>query len=145
MSNAKEIVLDRVRQLEPAAVWSLASITTDGRPWVRYVTPQVVDDDLVIWGNTFAHSRKVAQIAANPEVHLTVGVKDMASASSYLQVEARAELLTDPQVKTAVWADYMKAVYSGPDDPNYVVLKIIPYRIELQTLAPKPPVVWERE
>lgn len=145
MSSAEEQIRDRCKQLEPGAVWSLATTTADGRPWVRYVTPQAVDDDLVIWGNTFVQSRKAGQIALNPEVHLTVGVKDMATATSYLQVEARAEIIADPEVKAKWWVDHLKAVYSGPDDPNYVVLKMVPYRIELQTLAPTPPVVWERK
>ena len=144
MSDAKDKIRAKLAELEQPAIWTLATITEDGRPWVRYVTPQEVDEDLVIWGNTFAQARKVAQIAADPEVHLTVGVKDMASASSYLQICGIAEVLTDPATKAAKWTDHMKAVYTGPDDPNYAVLKVTPYRIELQTLAPQPPVIWER-
>lgn len=77
MSSTRESILDRVRQLEPTAVWSMASITTNGRPWVRYITPPAVDDDLVIWGNTLTGTRKLEQTAVNLEVHLTVGVKDL--------------------------------------------------------------------
>ena len=145
MSSTRESILDRVKQLEPTAVWSMASITTDGRPWVRYITPQAVDDDLVIWGNTFTGARKLEQIAVNPEVHLTVGVKDLGTATTYLQIEGRAEIISDPQLKARWWDDRLKAVYSGPDDPMYLVLKIVPYRIELQKMGPFPPEVWERD
>ena len=144
MSEAKDKIMDKLRQLDQPAVWSLATMTEDGKPWVRYITPMTVDDDFVIWGNTFSGARKVAQIGANQEVHLTVGIKDYASAADYLQVSGTAEVLTDPAVKADKWVDYLSAVYSGPDDPNFAVLKITPYRIEYQTLAPVPPAVWER-
>lgn len=144
MSDVKQGILARLRELDQPAIWSMATITEDRRPWVRYITPMAVDDDLVIWGNTFAGSRKTAQLAKNPEVHLTVGAKDFASATSYLQVEGRAEVITDPALKAAWWEDRLKAVYTGPDDPNFAILKIVPYRIEHQTLTPVPPQVWER-
>jgi general stress protein 26 len=144
MSEIEDKILAKLRQLDQPAVWSLATVTEDGKPWVRYVTPMAVDDDFVIWGNTFAGARKVAQIGANPEVHLTVGVKDFASAADYLQVSGVAEVVMDSAVKAAKWDAHLSAVYSGPDDPNFAVLKITPYRIEYQTLAPVPPVVWER-
>ena len=144
MSEAGDKIMSKLRQLDQPAVWSLATVAEDGRPWVRYITPMAVDDDFVIWGNTFAGSRKVAQIGANPQVHLTVGVKDFASAADYLQVSGTAEVLTDRAIRAAKWVDHLSAVYAGPDDPNFAVLKITPYRIEYQTLTPVPPAVWER-
>jgi general stress protein 26 len=144
MSGAQDKILAKLRSLEQPAVWSLGTVTDDGKPWVRYITPMAIDDDLVIWGNTFSGARKVAQIAANSEVHLTVGVKDYASAADYLQVSAVAEVITDPAIKAAKWVDYLSMVYAGPEDPNFAVLKITPYRIEYQTLAPVAPEVWER-
>jgi general stress protein 26 len=92
---------------------------------------------------TFVNSRKVAQIRRNPEVHLTTGVTDMATAESYLQVQGRAEILTDERTKRAVWNDQLKGIFTGPDDPNYAVCKITPYRIEYQSMGMVPPEVWE--
>jgi len=84
MADVKDEIRAKLAQLDEPAVWSLATVTEDGKPWVRYITPMAVDDDFVIWGNTFAGSRKVAQIAAAPEVHLTAGVKDYPTAASFL-------------------------------------------------------------
>jgi general stress protein 26 len=121
---------------------ALATITEDGKPWVRYVTP-VMDESLTIWMATFAGSRKVAHIKKNPEVHLTVGVTSMETAESYLQIQGRAEILTDAATKESVWGDHLKGIFTGPDDPNYNVVKIAPYQIEYQGMDMVAPEVWE--
>ena len=139
MSKLKENILAKVNKPTLAA---FATITEDGKPWVRYVTP-IADKNLTFWMATSTHSRKVAQIRKNPQVHLTLGVTDMEAAESYIQVQGKAEILTDAETKRAVWFDHLKNIYSGPDDPNYCVCKITPYRIEYQTAAPVPPEVWE--
>ena len=120
----------------------MATVTEDGRPWARYVTP-FADDNLTIWLATFAKSRKVAHIRRHPEVHLTTGVTDIQGSMPYLQIQARAEILTDSETKKAVWSDYLANIFTGPDDPNYVVCRITPYRIEWQPTGNLPPEVWE--
>ena len=139
MSELKKKILAKI---DRPTLSALATITEDGKPWVRYVTP-MADENLNIWMATFAQSRKVGQIAKNPEVHLTVGVTTMETAESYLQVQGRAEILSDEATKKAVWNDHLKGIFSGPDDPNYCVCKITPYRIEYQGMGPVPPEVWE--
>ena len=139
MSELKKKILAKI---DRPTLSALATITEDGKPWVRYITP-MADENLNIWMATFAHSRKVGQIAKNPEVHLTVGVTTMETAESYLQVQGRAEILSDDATKKAVWNDHLKGIFSGPDDPNYCVCKITPYRIEYQGMGPVPPEVWE--
>ena len=120
---------------------TLATLTEDGKPWVRYCTP-FADENLTIWMATFIHSRKVPQIRKNPEVHLTTGVTDPETAESYLQIQGKAEILTDEKTKRAVWFDHLAQIFSGPDDPNYCVCKITPYRIEVQGMGMQPPEVW---
>src|SRR5512136_1218197 len=139
MSTLKEKILAKVKGPTLSA---LSTLTEDGKPWVRYVT-QFVDKKLTFWMATFVHSRKVGQIRKNPEVHLTVGVTDVETAESYLQIQGRAEILTDEKTKKAVWFDELKDIFSGPGDPNYCVCKITPYRIEYQKVGPVPPEVWE--
>ena len=140
MMTLKERILAKINQPTLSA---LATITEDGKPWVRYVTP-MADKNLTLWMATSITTRKVAQIRKNPEVHLTVGVTTMETAESYLQIQGRAEILTDEKTKKAVWFEQLKAVFSGSDDPNYTVCKITPYRIEYQKMVPGvPPEVWE--
>ena len=139
MSTIKERILDKVKG---PTLCALATMTEDGKPWVRYVTPYM-DKNLTFWMATFIHSRKVAQIRKNPEVHLTVGVTAVETAESFLQIQGRAEILTDEKTKKTVWFDGLKNIFSGPEDPNYCVCKITPYRIEYQKMGPVPPEVWE--
>ena len=142
-SSSKELKEKILSKFEGPTLCALATVTEDGKPWVRYVTPPGMDDDMTIWLATFTNSRKIRQITKNPEVHLTAGVASFETAESYLQIQAKAEILTDTKTKEAVWFDHLQGVFSGPDDPNYCVCKITPYRIEYHKMGPVPPEVWD--
>ena len=129
MTDIKERILD-VLKPEESFLASLATITEDGRPWVRYVSPKI-SGDLALRIATSPESRKANHIRKNPEVHLTCGVTDPETAQYYLQIEGKAEVVTDGPERTAFWSDGLKAYFSGPDDPNYALLVVKPYRIEL--------------
>ena len=66
----------------------LATLTEQGKPWVRYVMPWATPD-LVLRMATFLDSRKVDQIKQCPDVHLTCGVGDPMRAKAYLQIQGR--------------------------------------------------------
>jgi general stress protein 26 len=122
---------------------ALATITEDGKPWTRYVVPQA-DPDLTIHFCTFLGSRKIAHLRANSEVHLTVGNNTLDNMGEpYLQIAGRAEVSTDPAIRRKYWHSELKAYFSGPDDPNFCVVLIKPYRIEYQTFESRTPEVWE--
>ena len=121
---------------------SFATISEDGKPWTRYVVVKA-DDQMNIWFATFKNSRKVHQITNNPEVHLVLGVTDPQTAVSWLQIQGRAEIFVDAETKNLVWYDLLSSIFSGPDDPNYVVCKVTPSRIEYYTMNVPKPEVWE--
>jgi general stress protein 26 len=139
MSDLKAKIL---ATMDKPTLASFATLTEDGKPWVRYVTPWA-DQDLVIRFATFATSRKVAQVKNNPEVHLTLGAIDPANPQPYIQVQGKAEAKTDPAARQAVWFDQLKVYFQGPDDPNLVVMEITPYRIEYMKVGAMEPEVWE--
>ena len=140
MSDLKKKILSK---MDGPTLCALATVTEDGNPWVRYVTPPRMDDDMTIWLATFTNSRKIQQITKNPEVHLTTGVTNPETAESYLQIQGKAEILTDAKTKEDVWFDNLQGIFSGPDDPNYCVCKISPYYIEYHKMEPAPPEMWE--
>lgn len=139
MNDLKAKILDKMRELTLA---SFGTVTEEGKPWVRYVAIKS-DEDMNLWFATFKTSRKVRQVAANPDVHLLLGVNDLPTAASWLQIQGRAEVLQDAETKDAVWYSMLEPMFSGPDDPNYVVCKIVPYRIEYYTMNRQKPEVWE--
>jgi len=120
---------------------TLATITEDGRPWARIVmiTPE---SDLRIRFVTAANSRKVAHLGRNPEVHITCGASLVDSMAPFLQIEGKAKVTRDEGIKKQMWTDALKRYFTGPDDPNYCVGIIEPYRIEYfsQSMSPE---VWE--
>ena len=119
----------------------LATSNEEGKPWVGYVMV-VADDDLTIRCATFVSARKVEQIKANPEVHVTCGVTDPAKMAPYLQIQARATLSIDEAERHGFWSDMLAPTFEGPDDPHYSVLVMKPYRIELCEPGSMDPEVW---
>ncbi|MFC1511596.1 pyridoxamine 5'-phosphate oxidase family protein [Candidatus Latescibacterota bacterium] len=139
MPDLKDRILDifKVPRLS-----GLATITKDGKPWVRYVMTEV-SDDLTFRCSSFVNTRKVAQIESNPEVHLTCGINGPTEMGPYLQIQGRAEFATDREARHSFWSDRLSLVFNGPDDPNYGVVIIRAYRIEFCKVGSKPE-VWER-
>lgn len=137
MSLLKEQIAAIIRPLQLSAVATIAA----GKPWVRYVMT-VGGDDLTIRFATYVGSRKVAQIAANPEVHLTLGVNDPAVMKPYLQIQGRARLSTEAAERHGFWSGMLANYFSGPDDPNYGVVIVTPYRVELAKAGVPVPEVW---
>ena len=138
MPDLKERILAILRQPQLAG---LATITQDGKPWVRYVMT-AASDDMTIRCATFIGARKVKQIKQNPEVHLTCGVTDPQKMAPYLQIQGRASLHTSMEARHGFWSDMLSPIFSGPDDPNYGVLEITPYYIEYVSPGIFEPEVW---
>ena len=121
----------------------LATITDDGKPWVRYVMPWATPD-LTLRMATYLHSRKVEQITQSSEVHLTCCVGDPMSAETYLQIQGIGKVSSTREDRHFFWSDMLDELFEGPDDPRYGVLSVVPYRIELHTVGQADPEVWER-
>jgi general stress protein 26 len=121
---------------------SLATVTGEGKPWTRYVMIRT-DPDLTVRVATFLASNKVKQIRATPEVHINCGVGDLESARHFVQIEGRATVTTDARERSAIWSEGLKRYFSGPDDPQFAVIVVKPYRIEYHSLGERQPQVWE--
>jgi general stress protein 26 len=122
----------------------LASVATvkDGKPWVRYMAFGRSGDGLELFSATFANSRKVLQVKNDKNIHLTFGGDSTNCMKPYINVVGTAEILDDDGAKNAVWCDELANYFQGPDDPNYVVLKVSPETIEYSdpTTGPQPEV-----
>jgi len=140
MPDLKQRILQILR---PPQLASFATLTGPGKPWVRYVFCQA-DEDLTVRFATFRNSRKVAQILGDPEVHLTCGAGSPGQ-PHYLQIQGLAEFHTDPAERHRFWKGSLQCYFKGPDDPNYGVVVVRPYRIELCTPGSLLPEVWDKE
>lgn len=121
-------------------VGSVATIK-DGTPWVRYMVIQP-QDDLTLYTTTFALARKVSQIKKNENIHIAFGFDPKNWALPFVNVDGSAEVLTDAETKKKCWKEEYKQYYKGPDDPNYIIMKITPRVIEYMTAGARQPEVY---
>jgi general stress protein 26 len=139
MSQMKERIFEIIGRPNLSA---LATVAEDGKPWVRYVMT-TGDGDLSLRFASFLNSRKVTQMKKNPEVHLTCGVTSPETAQHFFNDTATTEIYTDEGERNAYWKEELKRYFSGPDDPNYCVVLVRPYRIEYMSASSPEPEVWE--
>jgi len=150
-SDIQEELLARVRRI----VWcTMTTVDRRGRPRSRIMHPAW--EGPVCWVATQRQSFKGKHIARNPYVSLTYWDPQQ------LQVYAdcRAEWVDDPPEKRRVWELYkstppplgydLGSIFrQGVDAPNYGLLKLTPWRIELWSLpdmmAGIPNKVWRNE
>jgi general stress protein 26 len=140
MSDLKGRIYAAAKELQ---LINFATITEDGKPWVRYVMGKA-DDDLVFRFCTHVESRKVAQIRKNEKVHICLGVSALETAQNWLQVEGTAEISTEKGERDSFWFDDLKNYFTGPDDPSYCVVIVRPSTIEFGTMGSMTPEVWEQ-
>jgi general stress protein 26 len=129
--------------LEQPQTAALATISAGGAPWVRYVTIRA-DRDFTLNFCTALSTRKASEIAANPLVHLTCGDLQPPDGSAYLQIAGRAEIRSDAATKLKYWQEGWQRYFSGPDDPDYIMVFVHPSRIEYNAPGSAAPGVWKK-
>jgi general stress protein 26 len=83
-------------------------------------------EDLTLYAATNKHTHKVEDIEENPNVHILVGLEGNGFSSSYCEIEAKATLEDSKELRSKFWNDQLKEWMSGPEDPNYLLLKMTP-------------------
>jgi general stress protein 26 len=140
MSDLKEKIFEAAKELQ---LVNIATVTEDGKPWVRYVMAKA-DNDLVFRFCSRLDTKKIRHIKNNPNVHISLGVTSLETAKNWLQVEGKAEASTDKNERHAFWFDELKNFFKGPDDPAYCIVIVKPSRIELGTMGSMQNEVWEQ-
>ena len=129
--------------LDRSPLGSVATIK-DGRPWVRYMMLRH-DEDLNCFAATFFKSRKIEQIEKDKNVHVTVGGNPKNLELDYINIQAVAEVKTDIETKKKSWDDFLAQFFSGPEDPDYAVIKISPEVIEYMAPGAHEPEIYTVE
>jgi general stress protein 26 len=126
----------RVRRI----VWcTMTTVHRRGRPRSRILHP--IWEGPVCWAATQRHSFKGKHVAHNPYVSLTYWDREQ----QQVYADCRAEWEDDPAEKWRVWELYASTppplgydlgmfYREGLDDPNYGLLKMTPWRLELWSL-----------
>ena len=116
----------KVRQfIQRAGVAMLMTIDEQGGHAGRPMLPLLLDDDPHIYFLTHQSSRKVAQLAIQPRIGLTI-----TGAHCYVVVAGRANVLRDRAIIDQLWHPTYRAWFPrGKDDREAVALQVVVERI----------------
>jgi general stress protein 26 len=108
----------------------VAAIATvhEGKPAVRHMA-LMGQEDLSLIGATRKDSRKVEQIKKTPDVALAIWSGKKFS-DPYVMIQGQAKVHDDLETKKKFWSPMLEPYFQKPENPDYVVLKFIPKRIE---------------
>jgi len=120
------------------AVWCAVATVAGDQPRVRMVHPtwELQNGEKVLWFATGPQSPKAQQMRANPnvDVQYQVAPPDFI----HVLVRGKAELCSSSADKHRAWKaiDYDLTQFgsTGPDDPNFLPVKITPTRVELSEM-----------
>ncbi len=116
------------------AIWCAVATIEGDEPRVRMVHPTW--DGEVLWFATGPQSPKANQLRSNPNVDIQYQVAPPDFV--HVMVRGTAELVTDQETKNRAWEaiDYDLTAFgsTGPEDANFLPIKITPTRIELSEM-----------
>jgi general stress protein 26 len=124
---------EEIRRIVGEAKWAYLATSASDQPSVRPVST-LVDEDLVCWIGTHACTRKVGQVKANPRVEMCFCTPE---GRAHVRFSGAMEIVEDKQKKEWFFSvrEYMASYLSGPDDPDYVLLRLTPDKIEVMPAA----------
>ena len=123
--NEKETAL---KILKESFVGTMATVQQN-KPHTRYMT--FFSDEFTLYTATSKQTQKVDELEANPHTHILIGYDGKGMGDAYLEIEGTVSISDDESVKEKVWNKHMKPWFSGPEDPDLVILKISPDSIRL--------------
>ena len=92
----------------------------DGTLISRPMAMQEVEFDGDLWFFAERNSRKVAHIAANPQVNVSTS-----GSSSWVSLTGHAVVIDDVEKKRTLWNKVVEAWFpNGPEDPGVVLLRV---------------------
>ena len=123
----KQMVLD-------AGMGYLATCDDGDQPRVRAMMPVLKEDGRLL-AATFPTTKKVGQIAKNPKIEICFVDRKL----SHCRIEGKAVISQDKILKEELWNKQMmlRQFFSGPDDPHFVLIVIVPSKISMMNIGDK--------
>ena len=116
------------------ATWCAIATVDGSEPRVRIVHPTWDGD--ILWFATGPDTPKARHLRDNPNVDIQYQVAP--PESIHVMVRGTAELVSDQATKNHAWdaIDYDLTQFgsTGPQDPDFLPVKIIPSRVELSEM-----------
>jgi general stress protein 26 len=138
--NREEIIAEAQKVAQSGAPFIFATVDESGCPQARWMGGLVLNEPFTVCMMSFVGARKMGQIGHCPAGQLVFNTPDFARA---ITVSGTCEVCDEAACKQKLWAalPMLSLVVSGPEDPNFGVVKFTGKRIELlavQEFGPKP-------
>ena len=142
MASFADIQEEFLRRVHSVVWCNLATTDRQDRPRSRILHPiwEVTATGPVGWIATRRHTLKAAHFTHNPYVSLAY----IADVSNPVYVDCRVEWDEDLGQKQRIWNMYKEAapplgydpapIFESPDHPNFGLLKLLPWRVEVTTV-----------
>ena len=114
--------------LDESYVGTMATVQ-QGKPFSRYMT--FFNEDFTLYTATSKKTDKVDELEKNPNTHILIGYEGEGFGDAYLEIMGTAKISDEESLKEKVWNEQMKPYFTGPDDPELVILKITPDAMRL--------------
>ncbi|MNO23348.1 General stress protein 26 [compost metagenome] len=123
----RELEQTILKALDDNKFGSFGTIEAGNKPKVRYMA--VFHDGLQIYLATNRKTHKVEELQDNPNAFLLLGY-EQGGGKDVLEIEATVAVTKDEGLRSKVWNKELEKWFKGPDDPDYVILELMPTRIE---------------
>ncbi|MEH6942692.1 pyridoxamine 5'-phosphate oxidase family protein [Bacillus sp. JJ722] len=125
----KEQVLTKLQSIIEESRVGVLSTISKGKPNGRYMT--FFNEGITIYTPTNKNMYKIEDMVTNPHVHIILGYEGEGYGDTYAEIEGVGVLSTDEELKSRLWNDTLSTYFSGPNDPNYVVIVIEPKKVTI--------------
>lgn len=126
----KQITDEILRILDEKRVGTLCTMKGD-QPFARYMIFR--HEEFILYTISSKKTEKVQDILNNPKVHILFGFESgmQGRPKPYLDITATATIHDEKELKDRLWHDNFLKYLTGPDDPNYIIIRCEPKTIRL--------------
>ncbi|MCM3638074.1 pyridoxamine 5'-phosphate oxidase family protein [Sporosarcina luteola] len=114
--------------LDESYVGTMATVQ-QGKPFSRYMT--FFTEDFTLYTATSKKTDKVDELEQNPNTHILIGYDGEGFGDEYLEIMGTVTISDEESMKKKVWNEHMKPYFTGPEDPDLVILKVTPDSMRL--------------
>jgi general stress protein 26 len=128
--------------LDSQKTGTLATVR-NGKPYSRYM--DFYHEGLTLYCASNRDTHKVGDLEENPYVHILLGYQGKGLKDSFVEIEGKVIIHDSEEMKQKLWNSDFEGWFKGPDDPDYVILKITPEQFRLMNTESGKPEVFSVE
>ncbi|MCO4329257.1 pyridoxamine 5'-phosphate oxidase family protein [Staphylococcus hyicus] len=124
----KQEVIQKINDVIAHSRIGVLATSYQDQPNSRYMI--FYNNGLDLYTKTSKKTPKVQEMKHNPKVHVLLGYEENQT-QPYVEIEGVIEFVTDQNQIDWLWKEQDKTFFDSKDDPNFVVLRVIPNTITL--------------